>query len=375
MRIRFAVATSAIAAIIAGFAFTVTPSLGVERVTLERPHIEGKHVVLTGSDPALTTIRILRRISGDWVDLTSERSGPTGRYRIDLPRPAGVAWIVLASARGAQSRVRTVRPSPIDTTPSDACGPGVRKADGSFWACTFVDDFSAGALDSAKWVPQQTSITGVANGTACLLAGPDQISVTDGSATLRARHLATPITCKSPYGDFVTDRVSSTITTKGLFSQAYGRFSFRAQFSTARVPGAHSAVWLYPDRQTYGRWPLSGEVDVAEWFSALPAGVFSSLHYVDGRTNVHTGRAHVVDVSRWHVYTVEWTPPIMRFYLDGTMVYQHTWRPSDPLRSPQPFDQPFNVVLTQGWGQLWNAPVATTPQTVEMKIDYVRVWK
>jgi hypothetical protein len=45
------------------------------------------------------------------------------------------------------------------------------------------------------------------------------------------------------------------------------------------------------------------------------------------------------------------------------------------LVGSQPFDQPFNVVLTQAWGGLWNAPTALTPNRVTMTVDRVRVWK
>jgi hypothetical protein len=41
----------------------------------------------------------------------------------------------------------------------------------------------------------------------------------------------------------------------------------------------------------------------------------------------------------------------------------------------QPFDQPFNVVVTQAWGGLWNAPTSATPDRVTTTVDWVRVWK
>ena len=36
---------------------------------------------------------------------------------------------------------------------------------------------------------------------------------------------------------------------------------------------------------------------------------------------------------------------------------------------------PFNVVLTQAWGGLWDAPTDATPYRVTMTVDGVRVWR
>ena len=43
---------------------------------------------------------------------------------------------------------------------SDACGTQPRKTDGSYWRCTFVDDFNGDQLDRTKWVPQTIFATG-----------------------------------------------------------------------------------------------------------------------------------------------------------------------------------------------------------------------
>ncbi len=65
----------------------------------------------------------------------------------------------------------------------------------------------------------------------------------------------------------------------------------------------------------------------------------------------------------------------MRFYYDGELTYEHRGAALAPLVGSQPFDQPFNVVLTQAWGGLWNAITAETPKRVTMVVDRVRVWK
>lgn len=262
-------------------------------------------------------------------------------------------------------------------TPPDACGERMKKDDGTLWECSFIDEFNGSTVDSTKWRAQDTSLSGMSNGPdGCFVPDPSLMTVQNGTVELSAELAAEPFTCRSPFGDFTTRKKASTLTTWGKFSQAYGRFAFRAKMPETRLPGSHSTLWLYPQGHPYGAWPRSGEVDVAEWFSARPQQVYPSVHYLDGNKNVHTGKDGVIsDVSTYHTYVVEWTPTTMQFFFDGSLVFEHSWTPLAPLSGSQPFDKPFTVVLTQAWGQLWNAPVAGTPDRHTMTVDWVRVWK
>ena len=60
---------------------------------------------------------------------------------------------------------------------------------------------------------------------------------------------------------------------------------------------------------------------------------------------------------------------------DGVACLTNTFAPASPLTAPQPFDQPFSVLLTQVLGTATNAfsPTTTTlPATTD--VDWVRVW-
>ncbi|PWN04723.1 hypothetical protein DJ010_03655 [Nocardioides silvaticus] len=223
-------------------------------------------------------------------------------------------------------------------------------------------------------------VNGLYAGSACYVDSAQTVTVSGGALHLSAVKHAEPITCATPWGSLPTDRVAGAVTTKGRFAQAYGRFEVRARMPQTRVQGAHSAIWMFPDAPTYGAWPLSGEIDIAEWYSVLPDRVYPSVHYSDGDRDVHTGQdGYVSDASDYHTYAVEWTPREMRFYYDGELTFEHSWNALDALLNPllgsAPFDQPFNVVLTQGWGGFWNAPTTDTPDQVTMTIDRVRVWR
>jgi len=264
------------------------------------------------------------------------------------------------------------------TTSTKPCG-GERpvKPTGGRYTCTFEDNFDGSSLDMKKWMYQETWFSGMTSGNNdCFVKDPDNVSVSGGQVHITARVEPEPFVCKSPFGDFTTSTTAGTIATRGNFAQAYGRFEFRAKFPNATVAGLQSALWLYPAKHTYGGWPDSGEIDVAEWFSGDAGKVYPSVHYRGEDPKLSTGYNCPVPTAgtEFHRYAVEWTPTVMRFLYDGALCFQHSWTPAAPLVAPQPFDQPFYLVLTQVFGGAWNAVTSETPKVATTDVDWVRVW-
>ncbi|GAB4012713.1 glycoside hydrolase family 16 protein [Nocardioides ultimimeridianus] len=261
--------------------------------------------------------------------------------------------------------------------PAAACG-GERPVDpaGGTYTCTFSDDFDGTAFDDTKWMQQDTSFSGMTSGNQdCFVASPDVVSVSDGAAHISARRLDAPFTCHSPLGDFTSQSIVGTVATRTHFAQTYGRFEFRARFPDAAVPGVHSALWLYPAANTYGPWPASGEVDVAEWYSSTPTKVYPSAHYAGEVPFQSSGwDCGVATPHDFHTYAVDWTPSSMYFYVDDHLCWQHSWLAQTALPGAGPFDQPFYVVLTQVFGSATNAVSAATPAVATTDVDWVRVF-
>lgn len=274
-----------------------------------------------------------------------------------------------AQAQGGTSAVRQL----VD--PVDACGTRPQRPDGSYLSCTFHDEFDGTALDRTRWMAQDTALTGVFTGQGgCYRDNKRTISVGDGTLRLTSSILDQVFVCQSPYAPFPTSSEVSTVATISRFTQAYGRFSARVRFSAAT--GGHAAFWLYPQVQTYGRWPLSGEVDIAEWMGNDPSHVYPSVHYFGedkSRSTGHTCPGPAASTG-FHTYTLDWTPTVMRFSYDGQLCWSHSWTPTN-VRPPAPFDKPFYVVLTQIWGTGSAARTSTSPKTATMTIDWVRAWK
>jgi beta-glucanase (GH16 family) len=276
----------------------------------------------------------------------------------------------------------TTTTGPTTTTselPPGPCGSQIRKADGSLWECTFVENFDGDTLDPSKWIAQQTANSSFTSGVECNMDSPNNVSVADGVLRLTARKEAAPFTCQDPKGDFTTQYTAGSVSTYQRWSQAYGRFEVRAKFPGTSIKGLQEAIWLWPDNATkYGAWPRSGEIDIAEAYSLNSDRVIPYIHYVPwgGDAKATNNYCMVADISQFHTYVVEWTTKTITIIYDGKVCTVDNWNPSLPLTKPQPFDQPFMVALTQALGLGKNAfDPATTPLPAITQVDYVHVWK
>jgi beta-glucanase (GH16 family) len=261
---------------------------------------------------------------------------------------------------------------------SDACGAVLTKADGTTWTCSFVDDFDGKALDPSKWITQQTSLTGFRSGQTCFTTSDKNIKVLRGELSLTARMERGKFLCKSPSGDFTTIYTGGMIGTRTKFSQAYGRFEVRAKYPDVAVSGVHGGFWMYPLNNTYGAWPASGEIDVAEWFSNDPTLVLPSLHYNGRDASLDSGwGCRVTDPWNYHTYTLDWEPTGISVAIDGTTCFSRVAEPDSPLMWPQPFDKPFSMILNMGVGpgSGSNAVTSATPLPATYVVDYAKAWR
>lgn len=283
---------------------------------------------------------------------------------------AAVGALLAALAAPAQAE-----PMPMQEGPF--CGEAITKPDGSPWVCTFAEEFDGSALDRDTWVVQTTAASGFNRGGDCVMDSPDNVSVADGTLRLTTRKEA-PFECSSPQEDYTSEYTSGTVMTHGTFSQAFGRFEIRAKFPDVKVPGLQGALWLWPDDPgKYGPWPLSGEIDIAEWYSQYPDRVIPFIHY-HGKNPYDpsvTNNYCVIDASQFHTYTVVWTESKITITFDGHTCVDHTINPASPLSAPQPFDHPFMIALTQMLGVGANSVTDATPVPATTEVDYVRVWK
>ncbi|WP_188113239.1 glycoside hydrolase family 16 protein [Nocardioides humilatus] len=260
----------------------------------------------------------------------------------------------------------------------DACGVVTTKSDGSPWACSFVDDFNGTTLDTTKWIVQETQKTGFRTDQTCYTASDKNVRVGDGLLTLTARDEGAKFNCQNAFGDFWTRYTGGMIGTKGKFGQAFGRFEVRAKLPSTRVSGIHGGFWMLPVVRRYGAWPLSGEIDVAEWWSVDPSLVMPSLHYMIRDSKADSGwNCRITDLEAFHTYTLDWQATGLTFSIDGSVCFTRLPSSDGTLVAPAPFDQPFGMILNMAVGKLSgvNKVTAATPFPADYLVDYVKAWR
>ncbi|MBR3532781.1 MAG: diguanylate cyclase [Clostridiales bacterium] len=176
---------------------------------------------------------------------------------------------------------------------------------------------------------------------------------------------------------------SGRISTEHKFDFTYGYIEIRAKMSKGK--GFFSVIRLIPTGETYGKWPVSGSVDLATTDGQYPERVTSIIHCGDP----HKQRSGSADVAvsagpdDYHIYACEWMPGRFAFFLDGKEYYSESdWFCRDgngnEMPYPAPFDKPFNLELDVAvGGSSTGAPDRSTvfDEDSKMLVDYVRVYR
>jgi len=123
--------------------------------------------------------------------------------------------------------------------------------------------------------------------------------------------------------------MSARISTKGKYSIQYGKVEVRAKLP--RGDWLWPAIWMLSEDQSYGPWPISGEIDIMEARGNAPSYpahgrdvVSSSLRYGPLPSLTHTligwlSSRHDPFDHGFHTYALEWTDSFMRFYVDSRL--------------------------------------------------------
>ena len=349
-------------------------------LTLDPPQVKSPTTaVLTGKVTGWPQVTIYKRRGRQWKRITVVKPNAQGVYRATV-RAAAAPKHYVATARNRVTPLVTVVGGPAQPSPSsdpipaprDACGPQPKKADGSLWTCTFVDEFKGAKLDRSKWMPQTIFKTGSANAWACYIDDPSVIAVRDGALQLTVRKLQAPMTCPGNSNE-PTSYAAGMVSTYRLFSQQYGRFEARFKTTATSSPGLHEAFWLWPDdRHSTGAWPAAGEIDIAETYSRYPELSIPFLHYTyydnwGPVPGLNTAWDCAARRGEFNTYTLEWTPTRLEILINGTTCLVNI--SGDPA-----FTKPYIVAFTQALGDVGNEYTGAAPLPATMSIDYLRVW-
>ena len=177
-----------------------------------------------------------------------------------------------------------------------------------------------------------------------------------------------------------SDYTSARMRTQHKQDFRYGRLEARIKLPSGQ--GIWPAFWMMPSDAVYGGWAASGEIDILEAIN-IPNTVYGTLHYGGGWPNNTSSGGSYADggdfSDDFHVYTLEWEPDVMRWYVDGVWYHTETsatWYTNAAPGNPRaPFDQYFHFILNIAVGGNWPGyPDGSTVFPQEMLVDWVRVY-
>lgn len=217
------------------------------------------------------------------------------------------------------------------------------------WIRTWSDEFPGTAIDTTKW---NVSNYAPNKNNEQEYYRPLAVTVGSGEAVITSTF--------QPWGG--RPYTSGEITTRGKFTQQYGRFEARAKLPRTR--GLWPAFWMLPASDA---WPP--EIDIMELLGHDPTRVHMTHHWGTW-PNVQSYTSNWVGpdfTTSYHEFRVDWYPDALVWYVDGVQ------RSSHNAAIPQ---EPFYMILNTAVGGDWpGMPDATTVFPQRYHIEYVRAYK
>ena len=272
------------------------------------------------------------------------------------------------------------------------------------WTLVWADEFDQGKIDRGKWSFETDCWGGGNNERQCYTKSGRNAAVSDGKLVITARHERTtgpalPAHLRNGAGtseaEATRDFSSAKLTTHGKASWRHGKVEVRAKLPQGQ--GTWPAIWMLPEKNAYGPWAASGEIDILEAVNlGVPCGkckggredrILGTLHF-GGKwpKNLHKGEEvpfpEVLD-GAFHTYGIEWQPGKITWQFDGKTYATRTaneWSTTGSSTPGAPFDQPFYLILNLAIGGglseergLGGVRLDGYPKLME--VDWVRVWQ
>lgn len=272
------------------------------------------------------------------------------------------------------------------------------------WTMVWSDEFDGPKLDKKKWGFDADCWGGGNEEQQCYRDGSRNAAIENGALVITARReqatgAAWPLHMRGsvqwPNAVATKPFTSARLTTKGKAAWRYGKFEIRARLPQGQ--GTWPAIWMLPEKDRYGSWAASGEIDILEAVNLgvacakCPGGrentILGTLHFgARWPNNLHKGEEvpfpEVLD-DGFHTYSLEWFPDRMVWKVDGRVYAERVaseWSTTGSKAPGAPFDQPFHLILnlaiggklaeTRGLGG-----VALDGYPKRMEVDWVRVWQ
>ena len=271
---------------------------------------------------------------------------------------------------------------------------------GPDWQLVWSDEFDGARVDSAKWQLADDCWGGGNDERQCYTRASRNAAVRDGQLVITARREritgpALPADRRTADTQSVTrDFSSARLSTRGKAAWLHGRIEVRAMLPQGQ--GTWPAIWMLPEREDYGAWAASGEIDIleavnlgvrcAECPGGQEARILGTLHFggeYPGNRQAGAELAYPPVLQGFHDYAIEWDADRIVWLVDGVPFAQRSaqeWSTSGSTAPGAPFDQPFQLILNLAIGgnlaeSRGLGGVAAADYPKELRVDWVRVWQ
>ncbi|CAE7830052.1 Eprs1 [Symbiodinium sp. CCMP2592] len=251
---------------------------------------------------------------------------------------------------------------PCEAHPADAVTVG---------ALDWSDEFEGAEIDSSSWVllEAEGAVPSVK-----YTSRRDNAFVQNGSLKIVAK-------CED-LGRW--NFSSARLTTASLREWGPGhRIELRARAPAGR--GAWPAVWMLPSQGHHGTGH-GGEIDIMETTGCISDKVQAAVQTgaFNADNKLQKGHHFYTTVSNWHVYTLDWLPRRLKWYVDGVSFF--SFMPDSFSTAEWPFNKSFFLNLDVSVAGPWagfcldgHSPSCTKDEEFGrdqvLEVDYVRVYR
>ena len=220
------------------------------------------------------------------------------------------------------------------------------------------DEFNGTAVNTSNWA-FETGGGGWGNNEKQYYQASNA-TVANGELVITAR--------KQPVGGM--PYTSARLKTQGLKQFAFGRMEARVKVPLGQ--GLWPAFWMLGANIGSVGWPACGEIDVLEQVNA-DSRCYGTVHW-DSNGHAQYGGNVATTPNVYHVYSVEWTPTYIRWFVDGAKYHEITI--TNGTGGTEEFQRPFFLLLNLAVAGDWpGQTVDESKLPATMNVDYVRVYQ
>jgi beta-glucanase (GH16 family) len=236
------------------------------------------------------------------------------------------------------------------------------------------DEFNGtGAINSSKWF-QQTQLLNVVS----WHNGEIQHYTNQQTNAFENNGALNIVAKKETYTDQGQTKQYTSARLNSKFAFKYGRVEVRAKLPSGA--GTWPAIWMLgANIEGTGSvgWPACGEIDIMEHTGKEQGAISFSAHSKLLNWTLGTQKTYktnIDNVDAFHVYSIDWTKDMIKFYVDGVLYYNV---PNDGRGvDAYPFVAPEFLLLNLAvGGNFAGNTIDDSIFPIRMEVDYVRVYQ